>query len=419
MATVLHQQSGGASSNFAAGVVNYYHIGSNQVSNDTSVEANRVLLWRSAGVLSNLYILVITNDRGTSTYRTRKATADANLVISITASTTGKFEDNVNTDAVTAGDNWHASLTVGAGGTTFQINPRSVVFTATTNTVQRMSGGGPAVNIATASATNPVPLYGNGAYIAGETDANVGITLRSAGTLKNLFVLVTANARTTTTTFRSRVDAGFGNLTVSVTSGATGNFEDTANSDTLIAGQLINASVTTSTGTETLTSRVIAVDFETTNGNHQFVSGISAGVSQTAGLTRYYSLSGNLSAITSEAAITTDANVAFTSSLLQCNISANTIVLDSTLTLRKNSGVANQTVTITALTTGIFQDTVNTDSILASDTLNYQIVTPSTLTAITIRSISLLGDSSISRNISLIERKTFRGVLRGVGRGSI
>ena len=414
MATVIHQASG--SNSQAASVTNYLRLHGNDRSNVTTTEALRVSIWRSNGTLSNLYINILTNDRAASTFRTRKATVNANLVVSITGSTTGKFEDTSNTDTVTAGDNWHASLVTGAGGTVFTFRVIQVLFAATTNTVHRIGCG--FIDVTTASSTEFSAFYGHGG-VPQTTEANVGMTMRTAGTLRNFVIFVAGNSRTNTSTGRSRVNSANGAQSVSIGSGATGSFEDTTNSDTIVSGDLVNWSITTSTGTELLAINWVVVEFVTTNGNQQYVAGEAAGVSQTAGLTQYIPFSGRYTVSATESDVIAETNLAFTASLLQTNISANTIVLDSTLTLRKNSGVANQTVAITALTTGIFQDTVNTDTIVATDTLNYQIVTPSTVTAITIRSISMLGDSSISRNINTFERKTFRGVLRGVGRGSI
>ena len=414
MATVINQQAD--SESIAASNTSYPVLLGNYSLFRSASEAGANIVWRSDGVLSNLYINILTNDRAASTFRTRKGTADANIAVSITGSTTGKFEDTSNTDTVTAGDNWHAKIVTGAGGTVFTYNVNSVLFAATTNTVHKIGCG--FTDISLASTTEFSPFYGR-SVTPQAADSNVGMTMRTAGTLAKLGVQVGINSRTTTSTLRSRVNSAFGAQTISIAGGTTGNVEDTTNSDTIASGDLINWSMTTGTGTELIEPNSTHVEFTTTNSLQQYVAGIAVGLAQTAGLTRYYPFQGRLLENATESNVVAETNLAFTASLLQCNISANTIVLDSTLTLRKNSAPGNQVVTITALTTGIFQDTVNTDSIVATDTLDYQIVTPSTVTAITIRSISMLGDSSLSRNINTFERKTFRGVLRGVGRGSI
>lgn len=412
MATVIHQQAD--SESIAASNTTYPVLLGNYSLFRSANEAGANTVWRSAGVLSNLYINILTNDRAASTFRTRKGTANANLVVSITGSTTGKFEDTSNTDTVAAGDNWHASIVTGAGGTVFTYNVNSVLFAATTNTVHKIGCG--FTDISLASTTEFSPFYGR-SVTPQAADSNVGMTMRTAGTLAKLGAQVGVNSRTTTSTFRSRVNNGFGAQTISIAGGTTGNVEDTTNSDTIASGDLINWSMTTGTGTEILSTNSTHVEFTTTNSLQQYVVGIAVGLAQAAGVTTYYPFAGRLLTSTTESNMVAETNLAFTASLLQCNISANTIVLDSTLTLRKNSGVANQTVTITALTTGIFQDTTNTDTIVASDTLDYEVVTPSTLTAITIRSISLLGDSTVASASVPISSSVFRRTFSGIGTG--
>lgn len=113
-ATVIQQQAG--STSLAASLTRYQHMTGNASPNADTTEGWVNSIYRSGGTLSNMGIVVVTNDRGASTFRTRKGTANANLVVSIDASGTGKFEDILNTDTVTAGDNWHASIVTGAGG---------------------------------------------------------------------------------------------------------------------------------------------------------------------------------------------------------------------------------------------------------------------------------------------------------------
>ena len=420
MATVIHQTSQGPTS-VAASTTLYINLAANaRLSGTVTAETNLQTTYRSAGTLSNLYINILTNDRAASTLRTRVNVGNGNMNVSITGSTTGKFEDTVNTDSVTAADEWNYSLATGAGGTVFTFSTVMTLFAATTNTVSRI-GASLETSYTTASTTFIGPLAGDLQLVASAADSLNGVTYRTAGSLANLFINIKNNARTTTSTLRSRVNSANGNLVISILSGVTGFLEDTVNSDTLSSGNLINYSLTTGTGTESMSVAGVSADFTTTNNQAMYTAASGAGQVVNAGVTTYAHLSGSLRFNTTESNMILETNLAFTASLLQCNISANTIVLDSTLTLRKNSGPGNQVVTITALTTGIFQDIVNTDSIVATDTLDYEVVTPSTLTSITIRSISLLGDSTVASAISLnrIERKMPRGVLRGVSRGTI
>ncbi len=68
----------------------------------------------------------------------------------------------------------------------------------------------------------------------------------------------------------------------------------------------------------------------------------------------------------------------------------NAITAASTFTFRKNAANGNQTVSITASTTGAFTDTTNSDSSIgASDLINYQLVTGATGSTMTIESTSI------------------------------
>lgn len=395
MANIIHQGFATVVDLGASATI-YMPIGcSTRYSADITVEAQAAHTWRTAGTLTNLYINIIVNSRGTSTLRTRKATANANLVVSITASTTGKFEDTTNSDVVAAGDNWHLSMVTGSGGASFQYRTYMLLFSATTNTNSRVGADGNNA-ISTASSTQVAPLAGDGTHTAGGTDSVMGVTYRVAGTLKNLHVNVASNARTTTTTMRSRLNSANGALAISIGAGVTGVLEDTSNTDTIASGNLINVAFVTGTGTETLMPGLYYADFATTTNQAMYTAAAGGGNSVAAGVTTYYGFSGALRTTTTESNMIAESNLAFTGSLLQCNISANTIALASTVNFRKNSANGNQTVSITALTTGVFQDTVNSDSITASDTVNYQLITPSTATSITLTSISMLGTTTVT-----------------------
>ena len=418
MAKVLCLQQSAANT-MAASTTRFIFLACNsRADGDGTTESVRQITYRSAGKFSNLYINILTNDRDASTFRTRVNVGNAAMVVSITGSTTGKFEDNVNTDTVTAAEEWNYSLITGANGTVFTWRTTSVLFSATTNTVGKT--GGDATTINTASTTIVGPLCGDTIDDVETVDATVGVIYRVGGTLSNFFVNIPTNARTTTTTIGSRIDSANGNLVVSVTSGATGFFEDTSNSDTIVSGSLVNGRCTTGTGTENIGLRGISADFTTTSNKMMYTAAAGRGATVLISVTTYYLFAGALRTDTTESNMIAESNLNFTGSLMQCNITANTITAASTLTFRINSGAgAAQTVSITASTTGVFQDTVNTDVVVATDTIDYLLVTGGTGTSLVIRSISMLGDSSLSRNINTFERKTFRGVLRGVGRGSI
>lgn len=364
-------------------------------------ETQATNLWRTNGTLTNLFVYVINNGISqASTLRVRKATVSQTLVASITASTTGFFEDNVHSDTVVAGNDIHALLTTGSSGTTMIARSSSVVFLSNTGTIYHFGISTNTNNngfaIATASATRFGAFYGSTAADTASVDSTVGITCRMAGTLQNLYAYSLANARTTTTTINSRVNSANGNLTLSIGAGVTGSFEDTVNTDTIAVNDLINWSSVTSTGTETLGVETISADFLTMNSLYQLVCGTIAGLAQNANVTNYFYVSGGINASTTESDQAIESNLNCTFSKLQCNISASTIVEDSTLRLRIDGANSTQVVAITGLTTGIFQDATHSDIVLASSLINYSFVTGATGISLTINSISILVDSSAS-----------------------
>lgn len=367
-------------------------------------EAGANTTFRSGGVLSNLYAKVYANTRGTSSVITRKdATSDGAQALSITASTTGEFQDVTNTDTVTAAEQWCFKLVTGAGGTTFLITVLSVVFTATTNTVSKIGCCNPNGRTLSASTTR-YHTFGGDCLTTTIAEAAAQIKMYSAGTLKNLMVYC-STAPTNAVTIRTRVAGANGALSVSVN--GTGVFEDTSNTDTLSAGSLANFQIVTGATTQAVISQ-ISVELTTTDSKMMLSVSEDFGLAQTAGLTRYTAVAGYMGA---NSATETDwranVNVACTASKLHCSITANTIVSDSTLRLRVNGANGNQVVTITALTTGIFEDTSNSDVLAATDEVAYEIVTPSTATSITLRYIAMMLTASSS---TFTPRLTLLGV---------
>ena len=67
---------------------------------------------------------------------------------------------------------------------------------------------------------------------------------------------------------------------------------------------------------------------------------------------------------------------------------------NSTVNLRKNAGNAGPTLSIGANAIGIFNDNTNTYTAAATDAMNYQIVTGSTDTSISISFIEAYGNAT-------------------------
>ena len=382
------------------------------------VEAQTQVTYRTAGILSNLWVRVSLNLilDGASTIRVRKNGANGNQVVSFAASTTGTAEDTTNTDSVAAGDELNYSVVI--GGTTGNFFPRllNILFAASSDTVIRHTAMG--INsLVVASTTVYIPLAGDSISTVGEGLATFDVN--SAGTLKNLFVYIYSNARTTTTTFRSRVNGANGNLAVSVGSTQTGIFEDTANSDTLAANDDVNYSVTTGTGTEAIYWTVVSTELLTTNKKFHSIAGDlsgAAGSGQVANLTRYYHLGGVFAVIISESFFSSaELNIDATASNLYIHVQINTVTAASTFDLRKNAASTAVTISIPALTAGSFEDATNTVGLVPTDAVNYRLVTGATGTSMTFRMMgSMLENTTVTAAVGPLVSPVLMGLSVGV-----
>lgn len=368
---------GSGTQNFLLGMVTQNQTGTEALAQQT--------VRGSAGTFSNLYTRIFSNGiTATSTLRFRKGGANGNQVVSIGSSATGEFEDASNTDAVVAGDLINLQFVIGGTGTNIRPGVFGCQLAATTNTVSRPV----ALSLATTAASSTVfgKFVDAGRTAVGAETTTQQFKMKVAGTLKNLNVNVTANARATSaTTFGNRLNGGAGAMSVSVGTSATGQFEDTSNSNALVSGDLVDWSITTGAGTQSITATLLA-DFVTTDGSAQCWVGSS--VSQALSLTRFYPPMGDLGAQSStESDTQAKCGVAATLSQYECFISANTVSAASTLTFRKNGANGNGAVSITASTTGWFQDATNSDSLVSADEMGFQLVTGGAGTSLTIDAI--------------------------------
>lgn len=393
MAFVTFQ--GSRASNLGAGNVPY--LPAAMGGSDTSNTEATVSLASPAGMYSQMNCFISANDRGASTYVFRVNGANGNQNLSIGSSASGQFTDTSNTDTVVAGDLVAYHPIIGSGGTTCFVRSNSIKFAAATNT-KTLIGKSSSNNLSTASTTFYNGIFGNvGGSNLAATEAPVQTLIRTAGTLSNLRAYASANARSSTTTIRSRVNGGNGNQTLSIGSGATGAFEDTSNTDTVADGDLINRSATTGTGTGNLTISMHSIVLMTTNKKFQYGVGTDAGLAFNVSTTNYlYPSSGLIAAQTSttESQEQALALTKMTLSKLNIYISANTVVAGSTLTLRVNGSNGNQSVAIAGLTTGRFEDTSNTDAVLATDLINYQLSVGAGGTSMTIYTIGMLATNT-------------------------
>ena len=370
----------------------YVSLQGETVANTT--EANLEIPIRKAGSFNNLYVYVSASSASnTTTFTLRKSRADTAVTISIAGDTTGIFENTTNSVTFAATDEATYKIVVptesGSNSITFQI--MKVEFTPDADTVTVLAATGVSTALTSASTVRYHPLGGGLATDINEYDINHKIG--GVFTASNLYVYVTANARTTNTVFVSSKTGIDGNLIVTYGNVETGVKEDTTNTDSISSGAVYCLKSTTGTGTQTLTFWVASATLVSTAGQFLFVSANAS--SQNSALTRYASIGGQLILNATEANTQIYPRTTFTAKQLSASSDANTLNGSTVITLRDNGADSSVTITFGTSETGAKTDTTNSTIITAAtDEINHGIVTAGSSGTITLNSISLIGEIS-------------------------
>lgn len=359
----------------------------------TSTEANVQTILRTAGDFSRVGVRIQnSNSGGGGTLKFRKDTggggADGNNACTITANTAAWFEDSTpHIDTVAVGDKGNFAITSGTGMTNgLNIIGMTIKFLAASGAATYYgwfargdSNGLFAFQMnSSISATRHynVNISGgeNSAEINAESAALRG-KLRVGGVLSHIQTRVVGNAVTNATPFRYRPNNTNGNGTVSITASTTGTFEDTVNTDTVsvsdvacyawdfaIEGTAHNLSVCFATGM--FVPSVSGHDVMASRGTSSSVTGSTVA-------NNFYNIFGSNSIrATTEADVQLKIPLAVTTGYLRCYVHTSQTP-GLTFALRVNGSSVNQTLSLTASTTGIFEDTTHTDSIADGAALNY------------------------------------------------
>lgn len=367
----------------ASGTTNYSVIAGKGNSLNTT-EARADLPIRNAGTIKNLYVRVLTNSTtSTLNFTFRTATTDSGVTTSIGASTVGVIEDTSHTKAVTAGDlcctkvSSSATVSFTTGVISYQYDS-----TTDTTTICNTNNDG-ASSIATTNAIRYFVLHGV-ANVNQSTENNIKFRIRKSFTGKSGAVYVSSNSRTTNTVFNLRKNGANGTVTVTFGNVETGLKEDTSNSDSLSAGDDYNWQYTNGAGAGTLNFYSSKVELINTSGYHHLITGHTTPITQATNLTRYYYPGGAPTVQTTEANAKMKARFAYVISELNMLVTANTNGGTSTMTLRKSGAAGNNTVSIGASATGLFNDTTHSDTLATSDDINYQLITSTSSGTMTI-----------------------------------
>ncbi len=225
--------------NSAFAVVDFQRfMGLNSVATTmTTVEANWQIASRIAGTLKKLQIRLNSNTLTVlQTVNTRINGADGTIGVTVLALTTGLFEDLTNTDAIAVNDliNYEINATAGSGS---GAGPFCIGFESSENALGYIGG------TVTATGVNATETIFTGFPFPGSsfTEANINFPIYQAYTSSNLFIRLSSNGITATSTYTSRINGAAGNQTISIGSGLTGTFEDVTNTDLIAIDDLVGA----------------------------------------------------------------------------------------------------------------------------------------------------------------------------------
>lgn len=340
----------------------------------TTTEAQAEIPYRVAGTISKFHIELTGNTlNGNSVITSRKNGAGGNLSITVPASTSGHFSDTANSDSIAAGDLvcWKFDSTASSSGL-MTIRQWNAVFAASSNTAcYHALFSGQIVNAASTTYYDPAA----GRTQNNTTEANAQQVIEFAATEKKLYVYVQNNGRSTDTLIGNRINGADGTLQVTVGAAATGAFEDTSNSDSLAAGDLIGKYTRLGTGAGNFNYRLCCTVIESTSAKSLCGFGSANTVYTTVQPnTRYFGIGGAqvfIGPSSTESNTIQYVPVALTASKLYVNVTSNTCSASSTFRLRVNGADSALTISIGATTTGQVSDLTNSVDLAIADLVNY------------------------------------------------
>lgn len=207
-----------------------------------ATESRSQYVIRTAATFTNLRIHVPLNTRdGASTVVFRINALVGNLTVAIPASTTGAFEDNVNSDAPVAGNSINFRLVVDGAAGAIDVALYNTKVSATIRWISASKNWTDTIGFGVTTFTT---IEGDSQAYAAE--ANVQIAARAAFTGRNMFVRVITNSLTGNLVIRTRKNGGPGNLSVTFAATVTGVQEDLVNTDTFVAADSLDWTLDTS-----------------------------------------------------------------------------------------------------------------------------------------------------------------------------
>lgn len=342
---------------------------------DTIEARSQISVTKSGGDLSDAAVYVSANTNAvTTTFDIVINSTVGNQSIAVGAGLTGLFTD-ASTDTISASDEVNWEITASAW---VSLTMRYLTVSYTPSTFHHIF----------TSMINSDICRTSGAYFSGvnhssiiNTETNAKLNMKIAGTLEKARAFITANASTTADVIVSRINGANGNISIAITAATTGEFLDSSNTDSISVDNDINWSGDTST-TGNVTVQLLTVAFTPTVSG-AFIGNCGLNDPDAIANTTVYSTPGTqVNTETTEVNAIVPVSSDYTVTNLQTYISLNDGGSAGTFDLRVDTGggpaSSALTISITAATTGWFEDSTNSVSLNSGDKIDYRVVGPTT-----------------------------------------
>lgn len=248
-----------------------------------------------------------------------------------------------------------------------------------------LGGSNPSNNLSGAANTYYFALGQDFFQNSSITEANADMVVRADATLRNLTVLIATNSKGTNTVYTVRVNGAASALTVTIPASTTGVFQDTSNDVTITTGDVFCLEVVTG-GSGNHFFRGCLLEIEADAGNaHTYIShrqGFSSSTNTNwgqmfaSGGFGWNSGGGSLT----NAGSATPMPAAGVFSHLRTVVTTNTKASGNCLLRLQKNGAATTSMVLTIPfgTTGVFEDTSNTESFAQGDTAGWYLTTAGT-----------------------------------------
>lgn len=193
-------------------------------------------------VLSDMRFYINSNglsENATVTVDVNGVTGNQSLIIP--AGETGAFQDDTNTDTLSAGDYWYYTAVVPFGGTSAKLQPSQITSSANVQMI------GPQYPIPDSYGYNHRYYLGLHGLLSAETstESNCQQWMPNSYTASNMWCYVTYNNLDSTTNVTLRINGADANLVISIGTDETGLFSDLINFDDIAEDDLVDFKIDT------------------------------------------------------------------------------------------------------------------------------------------------------------------------------